>query len=264
MKLLVKKVVTLLLVFVMLMSCTAYSFAASAANTYRTNAAGETYGTLAQAETIGYESDLILAVGENDVTGYVKSADLNAENDLSPQEAVELQNQRIAEGYMGTYVPLYDKDGETVIGRFLIAFDEDDIARSDNATAFANNASNRSGPLNSYYVVCPNDTFLIWSEMSKANMGVRGHTFIRVTTSPTAPVGYMGAKARVFRADDNALVRETNWYYNDVPRQEFEVNAYYFTVTNNAYYAQGYTREFNEEIDNYWTHVTNRSANINP
>lgn len=263
MKLLVKKVVTLLLVFVMLMSCTAYSFAASAANTYRTNAAGETYGTLAQAETIGYESDLILAVGENDVTGYVKSADLNAENDLSPQEAVELQKQRIAEGYTGTYVPLYDKDGETVIGRFLIAFDEEDIARSDNATAFANNASNRSDPPNSYYVVCPNDTFLIWSEMSKRFGGVRGHTFIRVTTSPSVPKGFMGAKARVFRADDDALVRETSWYYNEAPEREFEVSGYYATVTNNAFYARGYTREFNTKINDYWTHLTKKSTNIN-
>lgn len=262
MKLLVKKVVTLLLVFVMLMSCTAYSFVASAANTYRTNAAGETYGTLAQAETIGYESDLILAVGENDVTGYVKSADLNAENNLSPQEAVELQNQRIAEGYTGTYVPLYDKDGETVIGRFLIAFDEDDIVRSDKLVALAGD-NDKPALSKPYDVVCPNHTYSIWSEIIKEAGGVRGFSCVRITTSPTAPIGYMGAKARVIRANDNALVRDTNWYYNDTTDATFKVSGYYFSVTHNAFYAQGYTKEFNTSFSGYWTHTTNATPYIN-
>src|SRR5690606_27044799 len=60
------------------------------------------------------EPDLILAVGENDTIGYVKKVDLERSQPKTPEEAVKLNDAPPRE------VPLYDVDGETVIGKFII------------------------------------------------------------------------------------------------------------------------------------------------
>ena len=60
------------------------------------------------------EPDLMLAEGENGTVGYVKKEDLNGPEPKNPEEAVKLNEVLRRE------IPLYDVDGETVIGKFIV------------------------------------------------------------------------------------------------------------------------------------------------
>ncbi len=75
----------------------------------KTNESGQTYG----AEWV--QPDLIYAVGTNEERGYVKDEDLNKTFD-TPEEAVAWTLSH-TEPYT---IPLYDSDGKTQIGEFLI------------------------------------------------------------------------------------------------------------------------------------------------
>ena len=262
MKLKAKKIFTVFIAIIMLFSCTSYSFAATTETIgYETNASGETYGKLSQANVLGYQPDLIFAAGENGIVGYVRAAELDADEVKTPEEAIELQNYRIATNYKGKYIPLYKSDGKTVIGKFLISFDLNDIAdtgSSQNNTIIKASTDYAYGT--EYGVSCSGYQFYIKSGIKKASGGVRGISCIRATTA--VPEGYMGAKARIIRYNDQALVRETNWYYNENSTNKFSIDAYYLTVTGNQFFAQGYTREFNTSINDYWTHQTNNSPNV--
>lgn len=82
---------------------------------YPTNANGETYGSGLLAQIVGAEPDLISAVGDNDVEGYVKAYDLNP----------HVSNPDEAAAYMATLnenltIPLYDVNG-TVIGTYTMS-----------------------------------------------------------------------------------------------------------------------------------------------
>lgn len=92
---------------------------------YPANAAGETYGSAADAATSQEEPDLIQAVGAtntgNIVTGYVRKSELNAATGAdvrTPAEAVSYSSARTHDG--ATTIPLYTEDGQTIIGHFTI------------------------------------------------------------------------------------------------------------------------------------------------
>jgi beta-lactamase regulating signal transducer with metallopeptidase domain len=78
---------------------------------YQVNEYGETYGSDAYADIIGEEPDLIAATGIDGTDGYVRSSDMDS-NPRTPEEAVA-QNKPGA-----IMIPLYDKDGRTIIGQF--------------------------------------------------------------------------------------------------------------------------------------------------
>lgn len=82
---------------------------------YKINENGETYGSIANVQCTDEEPDLIYAVGTNEEYGYVKNEDLNKTFD-TPEEAVDWTLSH-TEPYT---IPLYDSDGETQIGEFLI------------------------------------------------------------------------------------------------------------------------------------------------
>ncbi|HUA11306.1 MAG TPA: hypothetical protein VMA83_04820 [Solirubrobacteraceae bacterium] len=91
---------------------------------YATNAAGETYGSSSGAPP-GHEPDLVAAFGQTStgriVSGYVKSAEMNAYNGTnvkSPQEAVAFEREAASVGERK--IPLYLKNGTTVIGSFEV------------------------------------------------------------------------------------------------------------------------------------------------
>lgn len=65
---------------------------------------------------------LMLAQGEDGTRGYVRVTDLVGPQPETPEEAVALMAEREASGYTGYYINLYAADGETVIGRFYIAY----------------------------------------------------------------------------------------------------------------------------------------------
>ncbi len=56
--------------------------------------------------------DLIAAIGDNGVHGYVKDSDLNC--DIEPKSLEEAMNMK----YDSCSIPLYDKNGKTIIDSF--------------------------------------------------------------------------------------------------------------------------------------------------
>jgi hypothetical protein len=83
---------------------------------YQINDKGQVYGSAMLALTKGYEPDLISAIGLDGTKGYVYSTDLNGEVPSTPEEAIKLTAQRVN----NWEIPLYESDGETVIGSFKI------------------------------------------------------------------------------------------------------------------------------------------------
>jgi hypothetical protein len=81
------------------------------------NQHGQTYGSSADAASPGMEPELIRAIGVDGTAGYVLKKDLDGELPKSPEEAIAIQNSRSPDG---RDIPLYDVDGESVIGVFHV------------------------------------------------------------------------------------------------------------------------------------------------
>lgn len=89
---------------------------------YPVNENGQTYG---KDNDTGNSPDLIAAIGENGVEGYVKQTDLMELGDANTlDEAIEYDKKRAVLASQGTYIeiPLYKNDGETIIGKFRIYY----------------------------------------------------------------------------------------------------------------------------------------------
>lgn len=92
---------------------------------YPTNDAGETYGSAADAPTPEDEPDLIKVMATNGKIGYARSIDLDRASGVlvaNPEEALawtEDAQERAASGEEVS-VPVYEVDGKTVIGKFVI------------------------------------------------------------------------------------------------------------------------------------------------
>ena len=88
---------------------------------FKTNDNGETYGTYIDKGDSEYEEpDLMAVIGVNDVEGYVKKVDLYDEENQpnNPEEAIAYMEKREKEG--PRLIPVYEKDGKTVIGEYRI------------------------------------------------------------------------------------------------------------------------------------------------
>lgn len=88
---------------------------------FKTNDDGETYGTYIDKGDGEYEEpDLMAVIGVNDVEGYVKKVDLYDEENQpnNPEEAIAYMEKREKEG--PRLIPVYEKDGKTVIGEYRI------------------------------------------------------------------------------------------------------------------------------------------------
>ena len=88
---------------------------------FKTNDNGETYGTyIDKGDGEWEEPDLMAVVGVNDVEGYVKKVDLYDEENQpnNPEEAIAYMEKREKEG--PRLIPVYEKDGRTVIGEYRI------------------------------------------------------------------------------------------------------------------------------------------------
>ncbi|SDM29884.1 hypothetical protein SAMN05428961_11321 [Paenibacillus sp. OK060] len=79
---------------------------------YPVNESGQTYGKSLDPLVV---PDLILTKGTDGKTGYVLSSDLVGADPATPEEAVKRQ---LALEQGGQVIPLYEKDGKTVIGQF--------------------------------------------------------------------------------------------------------------------------------------------------
>lgn len=88
---------------------------------FKTNDDGGTYGTYIDKGDGEYEEpDLMAVIGRNDVEGYVKKVDLYDEENQpnNPEEAIAYMEKREKEG--PRLIPIYEKDGKTVIGEYRI------------------------------------------------------------------------------------------------------------------------------------------------
>ncbi len=88
---------------------------------FETNDNGETYGTyIDKGDGEWQEPDLMAVVGLNDVEGYVRKVDLYDEKNQpnNPEEAIAYMKKREKEG--PRIIPVYEKDGKTVIGEYRI------------------------------------------------------------------------------------------------------------------------------------------------
>lgn len=77
------------------------------------NENGETYGCMIASLEQDIELDLIAAVGNNGVEGYVRSAEMDAATYRAPEERHIVQTEDVT-------IPLYDVDGVTIIDTFTI------------------------------------------------------------------------------------------------------------------------------------------------
>lgn len=84
---------------------------------YPKNINGQTYGSSSDATSPETEPELISATGVDGTAGYVLKKDLDGELPKSPEEAIAIQNSRSPDG---RDIPLFDVNGETVIGVFHV------------------------------------------------------------------------------------------------------------------------------------------------
>ena len=84
---------------------------------YSVNENGQTYGEGPFPAGKDQEPDLIKAIGENGVVGYIKNSDVTA-SVSSPEEAIAHQKEIEEIGYQS--IPLYESDGTTVIGEYRL------------------------------------------------------------------------------------------------------------------------------------------------
>ena len=83
---------------------------------YPINDNGQPYGpNMGDTTIIIGEPDLLLAEGVNGKVGYVKQDDLDGPQPKTPEEAV-----RLTKGAKPREIPLYNEDGETIIGKFIV------------------------------------------------------------------------------------------------------------------------------------------------
>lgn len=83
-------------------------------NTYPVSASGETYGSVLLADVVGAWPDLLSAVGDDGVCGYIRADDLNPEVLTREETLAYMQARNDA-----MQIPLYDRNG-LVIGSFTL------------------------------------------------------------------------------------------------------------------------------------------------
>ncbi|WP_323959357.1 peptidase M56 family protein [Arthrobacter sp. JZ12] len=81
------------------------------------NEKGETYGAAHNSQ--GVAPDLVAVIATNGRTGYAYSDALNVQPQFdSPEEAIAWQEEHRGEEFP---IPVYESDGETVIGEFIVS-----------------------------------------------------------------------------------------------------------------------------------------------
>lgn len=82
------------------------------------NESGLSYGSATHATSPDNEPDLIEAWGIDGTLGYVLKSDLYGKKPKNPEEAITMMKQQQKAGDRA--IPLYESDGKTVIGTFII------------------------------------------------------------------------------------------------------------------------------------------------
>lgn len=85
---------------------------------YGVNENGETFGNCLEVIYVDDEPDLMAAVGDNGIKGYVRKTELDGEKPANPEEAVRMQEEREKNGNPPMVINVYESDGVTVIDTF--------------------------------------------------------------------------------------------------------------------------------------------------
>jgi len=85
---------------------------------YEVNENGQTYGSALIRDELGYEPDLVSAMGVDGTLGYVYSVDLA--DDFMPSNPKEALTWQLENAGKSKTIPLYDSDGKSIIGEFFI------------------------------------------------------------------------------------------------------------------------------------------------
>lgn len=81
---------------------------------YKVNANGQSYGIGAAAEYVEDLPDLVAAVGDNGVEGYVYASEL-LKSPSNPTEALEYKRKIDSGEYVPAVINVYESDGKTVV-----------------------------------------------------------------------------------------------------------------------------------------------------
>lgn len=235
------KIIAEVLLLSILCSNSVFALSSVKNNQYARNANGETYGYAIQAESIGYEPELIAATGTDGTDGYVRGSDLEGPVPASPEEALTMQSSE------GRYIPLYESDGETVIGEFYIS-----PPASDSPTTRGTSTTGATGVINVNGRIYRNQN-------SGSGDGNRAYSSTRIWTTSDVDGGYMGAKARIYGAGDNKLKAESDWIFNSGKSSSLTATTSHWTLYG-TYYSQGLTKEWMGT--DYWTHGTFKTPNF--
>lgn len=88
---------------------------------YRTNEQGMTYGHGPYPTGLSQEPDLIQAVGEDGIVGYVKASDMDP-SFSTPTEAISFQESKKLTEFKT--IPMYESNGKTIIGEFKFYYSD--------------------------------------------------------------------------------------------------------------------------------------------
>jgi len=94
---------------------------------FKTNKLGETYGNATLASTFEDWPDLVEAVGDNGIEGYIRVSESFGEAPSSPEEAIRLQEIQSKKRSAERTISLYAKDGVTVLDAFTIGNDDENV-----------------------------------------------------------------------------------------------------------------------------------------
>lgn len=243
----IKKLFAVLITVILLVSCVQVSNAQSTSK-YKTNQNGETFGNDKQAQILGYSPDLILAIGENDVTGYVKKTDLEGDA-TSPEEAIGINQVKETR-----QIPIYEEDGVTVIGTFILENDNNVVTTSNSEYSYGTTGGIN---VNGYYT-CTTEAGIM-----DVVGGVSGTT--RITANKIVPERWLGVQVRIYKVSNGALVKSSEFLHNiDRARALEETKTHATALYFTEYYSKGLVRTWNPDIDDFWTTETFPSPSITP
>ncbi len=229
---------------------------------FNTNKYGETYG-VADPET-GEEPDLIAAIASNGKEGYIKQKEFEEKaggNVSSPKEAVEFEKRTAGKVIK---IPVYNKDGDIVIGYFeLTSGRTEDTTVSNRENKFdiipldySMSAKKKVKGYKYSYKICSG----VWRYNSGKDKGYcEGIVHISNTGTKNVPTGYLGGLPRLYNKSKE-LLTSSKWTYNSVPIHMKTISTKKVKGNGKYYYSQSKARVYNG--DGYDTYVCNQSPII--
>lgn len=230
---------------------------------YEVNKYGETYG--AYIEGTDEEPDLIPAIATNGKSGYIKQKDVDEKaggNVNSPEEAMEYEKETKDKVIK---IPVYNKDGDLVIGYFELVTGHSEDVRAGVATEsmkktleivpldYHMSASKKvKGYKYSYHIHSG-----VFDYTSGADKGYcEGFVRIRNAEHKNVPTGYLGGLPRLYDKSKKLIV-SGKWKYNGTPL--LERNIYTSKIKGNGkyYYALSKARIYNG--NGYDTYTCNQT-----